>query len=262
MTRIQTAQGHAGVCTFEETSMTRHRLLACIGVLGLALAPALPAAAQQRAAGPPQQPEGRGPVSGQSGAAQGEGEPGLAVEQGEMPAFAVTSVEVLQSTQAPKVSLVVVRGVVTSESWGRASLVPLVRGAPSDGVLDLVLVAEPPTETMPAAGFVPVEAYLPVQPDHPYRGVRVRSATNVIAVRQMPGRAEAAGPVEDCRQCVGRSLAGPGAAPGGDAIAPGTLPPGTRVIRPEEGIADLHPDPNRLTLLLGDDGHVTEAVWH
>lgn len=150
--------------------------------------------------------------------------------------------------------------MTASEGWSQASLVPLVRGIPSDGVLDLVLVAEPPSQTMPAAGFAPVEALLPVQPGLPFRGVRLRSATNVVALRQLPGHAEAAPPAEDCRLCVGRRLAGPGVA--GDTVAQGALPPGTRVIRPEDGIADMQPNPNRLTLLLSDDGLVAEAVWH
>ena len=244
--------------------MIRHWLLACSALLCLTLA-MLPAAAQPRGAAPVPQRADQAPASGQAPGQTGSqdgGDPALVAEPGQVPVFAVTSVEVVQSTQTPTVSMVVVRGVAASEGWNRASLIPLVRGIPSDGVLDLVLVAEPPAQTMPATGFAPVEALLPVQPGHPYRGVRVRSATNVVALRQLPGHAGMASPAEDCRQCVGRRLAGPGAAAGGDTVAQGTLPPGARVIRPEDGIADLQPNPNRLTLLLGDDGRITEAVWH
>ena len=62
----------------------------------------------------------------------------------------------------------------------------------------------------------------------PYRGVRVRSATNVVALRQFSCHVEAAPPAEDCHLCVGRRLAGPGAVTDGETVAQGLLPPGAR----------------------------------
>lgn len=92
--------------------MTRHRLLACSALLGLTLA-ALPEFAQPCAAEPAPQDMGQAPMPsqalGQTGD-QGGGEPAIAAEPGQVPVFAVTSVEMVQSTQAPAVSLVVVRG--------------------------------------------------------------------------------------------------------------------------------------------------------
>ncbi len=219
------------------------------GLLFLGLALALPAAAQS-----PQPP-------GQQRSDDADRPPAISAERGEVPVFGVTALEVLPTSQITGVTMIVATGVVSSGGWGQASLIPLVRGTPSDGVLDLVLVAEPPSETMPASGFAPIMATLQVDTAHPYRAVRVRSANNVLAVRQMPGQAQVAAPQTDCHACAGHRLAPAGATAAADDIAPAALPPGTRIIRPEDGITDLQPNPNRLTLLLGEDGLISEAVW-
>ena len=39
------------------------------------------------------------------------------------------------------------------------------------------------------------------------------------------------------------------------------LPPNLRVLRPADGLGRLDADPNRLTLVLGDDGRVSIAMW-
>lgn len=237
--------------------MIPSRLFAGLLLLAPVLAMPLAAAAQTPQAASPQPPAGPGPAaSGQS-----DHPPPIAAEQGEMPVFGVTAVEVLEPSQIAGVTMIVAKGVVSSAGWQNPSLIPLVRGTPPDGVLDLVLVAQPPSETMPAAGFVEVQTILSVDTAHPYRAVRVRAATNVIAVRKLPGHAEAAAPQTDCHACIGHRLAAAGAATTGDEIAAAALPAGTRVLRPEDGLADLQPNPNRLTVLLGDDGRITEAVW-
>jgi hypothetical protein len=229
--------------------MTRNWFLACLPVIGLSMA-ACPAIAQQ-------------PTPPQTGAPMTMGPPqaGIAAEAGEVPVFGVTQLEVLQSSKITGVTMIVVKGLVSSEGWGEPTLIPLVRGNPPDGILDLVLVAEPPTETMPATGFVPVEATLHVEASHPYRGVRVRSAHNVVVLRQLPGSTEVPPPSGDCGACVGHKLVTTGAPAAAGDIVPGKLPPVTRILKPEDGIANLTPNPNRLTLLLGDDGRITEAVW-
>jgi hypothetical protein len=39
------------------------------------------------------------------------------------------------------------------------------------------------------------------------------------------------------------------------------LPPNTRIIRSTDGIADVRHDPDRLTILVGEDGRIDDAVW-
>ncbi len=177
------------------------------------------------------------------------------IEPHQRPVFAVSSLEV---TQAGALTMVKVHGMTTTAGWQEPTLVPLSRGVPPDGILDVILVAEPPPEAMAATGFAPVNAVLLIEREHPYRGVRVRSSTNVLTVAGLPGKAEAAPAGEDCHACIGRTL---GDTAGPDTVARGALPKGTRVLGPADPFPDVAPDPNRLTLLVGADGKVSEAVW-
>jgi hypothetical protein len=56
-----------------------------------------------------------------------------------------------------------------------------------------------------------------------------------------------------------------GAAPAGVAadriVREDDLPPNTRIIRSTDGIADVRHDPDRLTILVGEDGRIDDAVW-
>ena len=78
----------------------------------------------------------------------------------------------------------------------------------------------------------------------------------MATVAKLPGKVDVAPPTDDCRTCVGRVLG-----TGPDAIARDALPKGTRILGPTDPFADVSPNPNRLTLLIGDDGKIIEAVW-
>ncbi len=176
------------------------------------------------------------------------------IESDQRPLFAVSSVELSQNGTLTTVR---VRGIASTDGWQKPVLVPLVRGAPSDGVLDLVLVAEPPPEAMPATGFKTIEAVLLVEENHPYRAVRVRSASNVVALHALTGKAETPVSANDCHACIGHPIV----ASATDGIGRDSLPKGTRILLPTDPFGDVQPDPNRLTLLVGDDGNVIEAMW-
>ena len=47
----------------------------------------------------------------------------------------------------------------------------------------------------------------------------------------------------------------------GDLVQEKDLPPNVRVIRPADGLPKLDVDPNRLTLVLGDNGRISVALW-
>jgi hypothetical protein len=182
------------------------------------------------------------------------------------PVLHIMSVEVIRSAHEPALDVLRVRGVASSVGWEEAELVPLTRGVPADGVLQLVLVARAPTEVMDAKGFEVVEAIFPLEPAHPFKGVNVHSATDSVAVTQLPGYAESKFSAEDCSQCVGKTFVPRGAhAPAGVAetalVHEERLPSGTRVVKHSDGISSAESDPNRLTLILGKDGKVTAAVW-
>ncbi len=129
-------------------------------------------------------------------------------------------------------------------------------------ILDLELIATPPDQSESADGFVQVSAILPLEPGHSFRGVRVRSLENAITVQQIPGSGQATIRANDCASCVGKKLTPTGSAPPPqENVRQEDLPKSLRVIKPSDGIRDIGPDPNRLTLILGDDNTILEAFW-
>lgn len=182
------------------------------------------------------------------------------------PVLRVTSVEVLRSTHGPALDIVRVRGLASTGGWEEAELVPLTRGKPADGILELMFVARAPAEASDATGFEVVEAIFPIESNHPFKGVNVRSATESVRVREFPGYAEGKAAGEDCAKCVGKMFVAKGAsAPtgksAGEIVREEQLPGGTRVLKPTDGIATADSNPNRLTLVVGEDGRITSAVW-
>jgi len=189
-----------------------------------------------------------------------------AAEADRFPVFAITSVEILHSQLKPQIDVIAVRGLTSAQGWEEGDLVPLGNGTPPDGILDLVFVAQAPQDSAAPTGYMPIHAILPLSSDHPFKGVRVRSATNSVLLKSLTGYAEAKPPIEPCQQCVGRYFVAKGsAAPAGVAadgiVREDDLPPNTRIIRSTDGISDVRRDPDRLTILVGEDGRIDDAVW-
>ena len=182
------------------------------------------------------------------------------------PVLRITSVEVIRSTHGPTLDIIRVRGLASSSGWEEAELIPLTRGAPADGMLELVLVARAPAEAMEATGFEAIEAIFPLETNHPFKGVNVHSASDSVTLSQLPGYAEAKGGGEDCNKCVGKLFVAKGAAvPAGkssaEVVKEEELPPVTRVIRHSDGIPSADSNPNRLTLVLTKEGKISTAIW-
>jgi hypothetical protein len=182
------------------------------------------------------------------------------------PVTIVTSVEVLRSERAGGLDVIRARGLVSSPSWGSPHLIPITRGEAVDGILDLIFQGVVPTSPAPLGPFMPFEALLPVDKGHPYKGVRVRSGTNAITLKTLPGYAEIAAPKEDCAKCRGKFFVAKGAQPPAGAAADSVvreadLTWNLRVIKPTEGIPSYSFDPNRLTLVLSEDGRIVDAAW-
>jgi len=195
-------------------------------------------------------------------------EPGDESREGaeRFPVFAVTSVEVMHSKTKPELSVIAVHGFASADGWTDLELIPLIKGTPPDAVLDLVLVGVAPEESSAPTGYVPVHAILPISEGHPFKAIRVRSATNTLLLRDLQGFTEARAPAAACSPCVGRYLVAKGdSAPAGVAadqvVRAEDLPPNSRVIRATDGIADVNRNPNRLTILLGEDNRIIDAVW-
>jgi hypothetical protein len=182
------------------------------------------------------------------------------------PVLRITSIEVIRSSHGPALDIIRVRGLASSGGWEEAELVPLTRGAPPDGMLELVLVAQAPADAREATGFETIEAIFPLETGHPFKGVNVHSASDSVTLTQLPGYAEGKAAGEDCAKCVGKIFVAKGAAPpagksAAEVVKEEQLPPMTRVIKHSDGIPTADSNPNRLTLVLNKEGRITTAIW-
>ncbi|CAN5911426.1 hypothetical protein BH11PSE3_BH11PSE3_39490 [soil metagenome] len=268
--------------------MTQSKLFAVASLLAMGLLSVTSQAQQPPAATPPAsglqggQPAtgaqaGRPPAAQQPGQQAGQtappytGAPGSEQQPQEAggppaPVAFVTSIEVLRSTRAGGLDVIRVRGLATSGNWSEPHLIPITRGEGRDGMLDMVFEATPPSGAEALGPFMVVEAILPVESGHPYKGVRVRGGMNALSLKELPGYAEAAAPKEDCSKCLGKYFVAKGATAPATATAENTvkeadLPYLLRVIKPTDGIATYAFDPNRLTLVLSEDGRIIDAAW-
>jgi hypothetical protein len=185
------------------------------------------------------------------------------INPADLPVLYVTSVEVLRTSADPKLDIVRVTGLAASQGWSAPQLVPTYAGKPFDGVLDLELIATRPDQSQAADGFVPVGAILALEEGHPFEGVRVRGSENAITTKGIPGVVRATISVNDCHTCPGKKFAAEGnaAQPQQDLVRKDDLPKLLRTIKASDGIRGADQDPNRLTLMLGDDNTILEAFW-
>lgn len=181
----------------------------------------------------------------------------------ELPVLYVTSVEILRSAATPELDIVRVTGLAATEGWSAPQLVPTYAGQPFDGILDLQLIATPPEQSEDATGFVPVSAIFELDQGHAFKGVRVRSAENAITVKQIPGATQVPISVNGCESCTGKKFAPDGTAsqPQQGVVRQEDLPKLLRIVKASDGIRGIEQDPDRLTLILGDDNTILQAFW-
>ena len=182
------------------------------------------------------------------------------------PIFWISSVEVMRSTHAPQLDVIRVRGLASTDGWESVQLVPLTKGVPADGILDLMLIGEAPSDSSTPIAYPSVEATFAIEPGHPFQGVRIHGAENSVTVKALPGYAEAASRPIDCSGCVGKYFARKGeAVPANRAketiVREEELPHNLRILRESEGAGSLYSDPNRITILLDGDKKIIMAMW-
>ncbi len=215
--------------------------------------------------GPPSAPSGQ--PQGYGAGAQGrtvQSTPSTETTPGtELPVLYVTSVEILRSGIEPKLDIVRVTGLTSSQGWSAPQLVPTFAGKSSDDILDLQFIATMPSQSEKAEGFVPIGAVFPVEQGHPFKGVRVRASENAIEVKQIPGSSQAQISVNDCKDCVGKKFVERGQAQTGPqgVVRQEDLPKVLRWIIPSRGIRGITHNPNRLNLILSDDNTIVAAYW-
>lgn len=198
-----------------------------------------------------------------TGADQNAAGPSGANRPLEVPVLYVTGVEVLNTTNDPKVQLVRVTGLTSSASWSNPILVPFFYGRPADDVLDLQFIATSPEQSQKADGFVPISAIFTLEAGNPFKGVRVRAAANAIELKQLPGVAHAEVKAIDCKNCIGKKFVEKGKAAAGtaDVVREEDLPRGFRTIDPTHGVAGQVHNPNRINLILDDSHKIVMAFW-
>src|SRR6185436_18034352 len=130
-----------------------------------------------------QPPAGAPPAGGGSGGPPPSSAPGGPGESRAYPVTFVTSIEVLRSDRSGGMDSVRARGVVSSKAWGEPHLVPISQGPRADGVLDLIFQARAGETASGVGPFMVIEALLPISPGHPYKAVRVRSASNAVSLK-------------------------------------------------------------------------------
>ena len=181
----------------------------------------------------------------------------------ELPVLYVTSVEVLRTSTDPRLDIVRVTGLASSQGWSDPELVPTFAGKPLDDVLDLQFIATSPLQSQAADGFVPLGAVFTLGENHPFKGVRVRASENTIEDKPIPGLKQADITVDSCKDCIGKKFAERGQASAGQAGVERQedLPKVLRWIIPSRGIRGITHNPNRLNLILGDDNTIVQAYW-
>jgi hypothetical protein len=122
------------------------------------------------------------------------------------PVFWISSVEIMRSAHAPQLDVVRVRGLVTSEGWEEVELVPMTKGTPSDGILDLALVAQSPDDSATPAEYAEVEAIFAIETGHPFKGVRVHGASNRVLLQGLPGYSASPQPPKNCARLHGQAV--------------------------------------------------------
>jgi len=182
------------------------------------------------------------------------------------PIFWIASVEVMRSTHAPQLDVIRVRGLASTDGWESIELVPMSKGVPTDGILDMMLIGEAPPDSSGPIAYPTVEATFTIEPGHPFLGVRVHGAENSVTVKALPGYAEAATRPVDCSNCVGKYFVRKG-----EIVAAGRsketivreedLPHNLRVLRDSDGVGSLYSDPNRMTVFLDDNKKIVMAMW-
>jgi hypothetical protein len=181
----------------------------------------------------------------------------------EVPVLFVTGIEVLNTSNDPKIQIVRVTGLASSPGWSAPELVPFFYGHPVDDVLDLQFIATSPEQSQKADGFMPLSATFTLEAGNPFKGVRVRAAANALELKQMTGAANATIKENDCKECIGKKFAEKGKAAAGAAnvIREEDLPRGFRAIEPTHGVAGQVHNPNRINLILDDKNTIVMAFW-
>ena len=67
-------------------------------------------------------------------------------------------------------------------------------------------------------------------------------------------------------KCIGKVFVAkgekaPSGVTAGEVVKQDDLTTNLRVVLPVDGVGDFHSDPNRLTLVIGEDGKIVDAAW-
>ncbi|MEJ0047827.1 MAG: hypothetical protein WDN04_18185 [Rhodospirillales bacterium] len=94
----------------------------------------------------------------------------------------------------------------------------------------------------------------------------MHAASQALTLKSVPGYAELKPFKEDCSKCVGKHFVARGStSPAGkseaEIVKEENLPPHVRIIKPTDGVPGADTDPNRMTIVVGEDGRIVSAIW-
>lgn len=212
--------------------------------------------------GPPAGAQDNTPGYQGMGNDQNTGGPAGATKPVETPILYVTGIEVIHSALEPKIDIVRVTGLASSQGWSGPQLIPFFYGKPADDVIDLQFIGSPPEQSQKAEGFVPMAATFTLDASHPFKGVRVRAAGNALTLKAMNGSVQAQIKTDDCKECVGKKFVEKGKGqPAAGTVRGEDLPPDYRPIGPNHGVKGMVHNPNRINLILDDGDKIVMAFW-
>jgi hypothetical protein len=85
-------------------------------------------------------------------------------------------------------------------------------------------------------------------------------------LKTLPGHAEVKKLKNDCAQCIGKVFVAkgdspPAGVPAAEIVREEDLLWEVRVVKPRDGIHSYTINPNRLTVVLSEEGRVVDAAW-
>ena len=128
----------------------------------------------------------------------------------------ITSVDVLRTSTEPKLDIVRVTGLTSSQGWTAPQLVPTFWGKPFDDILDLQFIATAPVQSQAAEGSVPDRSRLHAEEAHPFVGPGPRIGEHDRG-QAAPGVKQASVTADSCKDCIGKKFAERGQAAAGQS---------------------------------------------
>jgi hypothetical protein len=175
------------------------------------------------------------------------------------PVLAIESVELIRFPNSTDGGLIFVKGILAPSQTSPGTLVSISDGLPSDQILDLAFVA--PISTKRGGDLARTDARFVFSGGlAAAKGVRVRSATNVIETNDKAGVSLKL--IDFQKSLLGKAITSDDK---GNVLVNGDkldIPVPIRIVRSDTPLSESDLNPTRLTVFLGTDGKVVHSKWN